>query len=61
MRVFDAPLRCFAEPGPTLPWAPALQRITPDDASHRRECCAASGARERRQAIIAFNAVAAEA
>ena len=26
-------------------WAPALQRITPDDASHRRRCCAASGAR----------------
>ncbi|PJG54106.1 hypothetical protein CVM73_16995 [Bradyrhizobium forestalis] len=48
--------RCGAEPGPratwygTDGWAPALQRIAPDDASHRRGRCAASGARERRGA-----------
>ncbi len=29
-------------------WAPALQRTAPDDASHRRARCAASGAQERR-------------
>jgi hypothetical protein len=32
----------------TARWAPALQRTTPDDVSHRRGRCAASGARERR-------------
>jgi len=45
-------LRCCAEPGPTrtialsVTWAPALQCTASDDASHRRERCAASGARE---------------
>ncbi|MCS3727477.1 hypothetical protein FHR88_002516 [Bradyrhizobium betae] len=42
-------------------WTPALQRITPDDASHRRERCAASGARDCGIGLICFRIVIASA